>query len=49
MMSPMAGNFMLRRYENGICCTKKLAMVGGVTEVEHVKHNTKQKHTRGVF
>jgi hypothetical protein len=37
MMSPVAGSFMLRRYENGIGRTKILAMVGGVTEVEHVK------------
>ena len=37
MMSPVAGSFMLRRYENGIGRTKNLAMVGGVTEVEHVK------------
>ena len=37
MMSPVAGSFMLRRYENGTGRTKNLAMVGGVTEVEHVK------------
>ena len=37
MMSPVAGSFMLRRYENGTSRTKNLASVGGVTEVEHVK------------
>jgi hypothetical protein len=37
MMSPVAGAFMLRRYENGTGRTKNLATVGGVTEVEHVK------------
>ena len=37
MMSPVAGSFMLRRYENGIGRTKNLTMVGDVTEVEHVK------------
>jgi len=39
MMSPVAGSFMLRRYENGIGRTKhgSVTKVGGVTEVEHVK------------
>jgi hypothetical protein len=37
MISPVAGSFMLRRYENGIGRTKNLVVVGGFTEVEHVK------------
>ena len=37
MMSPVAGTFMLRRYENGFRRGKNMAMVGGVSEVEHVK------------
>ena len=37
MMSPVAGSFMLRRYENGTGRAKNLSSVGGVTEVEHVK------------
>jgi hypothetical protein len=37
MMNPVAGAFMLRRYENGTGRTKNLVMIGSVTEVEHVK------------